>query len=219
MADEFEGRFSTKPLWLVVIIVVSQIIFLASLVSPQSVRESMVSEVQYMRTVYGDDSTFSIYNDAQNMSDKVLYDSGFESKVKAFFLPEEYRRTKQVTDMKNFNTGFWDVSERVIDGFFVNAEFAILRIYAVKPWLLMMLLVVTASLVTGLMQREVKKHGFEFSSPLRHGLARRLLYILPLLLYLTVVTPLAMPPYIYPTILGFVGLAIMLIVSNTIKRV
>ncbi|GAM71780.1 hypothetical protein JCM19236_6363 [Vibrio sp. JCM 19236] len=149
MADEFEGRFDTKPFWLVLFIIVSQIIFLASLVSPDSVRESMIDEVQYMRGVYGDNSTLSIYNNAQNMSDKLLYESGFADKTKQIFLPEEYRRTGQVEDDKNFNTGFWSLAEKIIDGFMVNVEFALLRIYAVKPWLLMMVLVFSASFVTG----------------------------------------------------------------------
>ncbi|GAM71779.1 hypothetical protein JCM19236_6362 [Vibrio sp. JCM 19236] len=45
------------------------------------------------------------------------------------------------------------------------------------------------------------------------------MYLMPILLYLAVVTPIAMPPHVYPIILAIIGLAIMLIVSNTIKRV
>lgn len=219
MADEFEGRFDTKPFWLVLFIIASQIIFLVSLVSPESVRNNMVDEVAYMQSIYGDDYTRSIFNDAQDMSDQLLYASGFARKTKEILLPEEYRRTGRVSDTKNFDTGFWAFCEKVIDGFMVNVEFAFLRIHAVKPWLLMMVLVFSASIVTGLMQRQVKKHGFEFSSPLRHGIAKKLMYWMPILLYLAIVTPIAMPPHIYPATLGVIGVAIMNILSNTIKRV
>ncbi|MEZ8967635.1 DUF4400 domain-containing protein [Vibrio breoganii] len=219
MADEVQTDYSKKPFWLVMFIIVSQIIFLASLVSPESVRESMIDEVQYMRGVYGDSATLSIYDSAKTMSDKVLHESGFAEKTKTILLPEEYRRTRQVEDNKNFNTGFWVIVERVIDGVMVNIEFALLRIYAVKPWLLMAVLVLVASTITGFLHREVKKHGFEYSSPLRHGIARRIIYLLPIIGYLLVVTPIAMPPHVYPIVLAVCGLCVAFMVSNTIKRV
>lgn len=179
----------------------------------------MQSEIKMMVEVYGYDSTKRIYQSSIDKSDLILYESGAINSIRNQFLPQEYLDTGGVSDSRTFNSNFWTIIDRSIHNIALSVEFALLRIYSLGQWLYLFGITVTACVFSGLLFREVKKHGFEYSSPLRNFLSRRVLYIMPLAIYVVIMLPLAIHPYVYVLLMVIFCLCFSFYTANTIKRV
>ena len=190
-----------------------------SVISPEALERTINQELEMMVGVYGLDSTQSIYNSSLNKSDEWLYESGVIKAIRGQFLPPEYLENGFVTDTKVFNTDFWVVVDRSINNLALNVEFTLLRMYSFGQWVYLFGIMIIASVMSGFLFREIKKHGFEYSSPLRHGVSRKLIYIMPLIVYVMLVLPLAMHPFFYPLLISILCLTMAFFLSNTIKRV
>ena len=211
-----ESSKSSKPFWVVVILILTQFVFVVSLVSKDTIEGSIKQELSYMIDTFGYEKTAQIYEKAV---DSTAANSGGLYQLKKLLLPEEFLSTGQVSDRNTFNTKFWMTVEGAIDNLSLNLEFFLLRVYALSPWAILSLVILSAAGMTGYLLREIKKQGFEYSSPLRHGLAKKGLYYMPLLAYLFFMIPIAIPPIAFPVLIGLVGLSVTLILSNTMKRV
>ncbi|MFA0393487.1 DUF4400 domain-containing protein [Vibrio sp. 10N.222.54.A1] len=219
MSDVDDSKSGTKPLWLAIILILSQVLIFISVISPEALEKTINQELEMMVGVYGLDSTQNIYNSSLDKSDEWLYESGAIKAIRGQFLPPEYLENGFVTDTKVFNTGFWTVVDRSINNLALNVEFTLLRIYSFGQWFYLFGVMIIASVMSGFLFREIKKHGFEYSSPLRHGVSRKLLYLMPLILYVMLVLPLAMHPFFYPLLISIMCMTIAFYISNTIKRV
>lgn len=219
MSDVDDSKSGSKPLWLAVILILSQVLIFISVISPEALERTINQELEMMVGVYGLDSTQSIYNSSLNKSDEWLYESGVIKAIRGQFLPPEYLENGFVTDTKVFNTDFWVVVDRSINNLALNVEFTLLRMYSFGQWVYLFGIMIIASVMSGFLFREIKKHGFEYSSPLRHGVSRKLIYIMPLIVYVMLVLPLAMHPFFYPLLISILCLTMAFFLSNTIKRV
>ena len=214
-----ESTRNRKPLWIAIILIVTQLVFVLSVVSKDTIQGSIKQELSYMIDTYGYEQTAQIYDKAVDSTTALTENSGLLGSIKQWLLPEEYLATGRVLDENFFNTGFWRAIEGAIDNLALNVEYFLLRFYGLSPWLILGVVLLSASVFTGYMLREIKKQGFEYSSPLRHGLARRCLYYMPMVAYLLFMVPIALPPVIFPMLLAVFSLSLALFISNTIKRV
>ena len=214
-----ESKGKSKPFWIAVILIFTQLVFVLSIVSKDTIQGSIKQELSYMIDVYGYDQTAQIYKKTVNSTTALTEDSGLLGSLKEWLLPEEYLSNGRVLDDNFFNTSFWGAIEEAIDNLALNIEYFLLRFYGLAPWLILGVVLLSASVFTGYMLREIKKQGFEYSSPLRHGLARRFIYYTPVVAYLLFMVPIALPPVIFPILVAVFGLSIALFISNTIKRV
>lgn len=219
MSDVDDSKSGTKPLWLAIILILSQVLIFISVISPEALEKTINQELEMMVGVYGLDSTQNIYNSSLDKSDEWLYESGAIKAIRGQILPSEYLENGFVTDTKVFNTGFWMMVDRSINNLALNVEFTLLRVYSFGQWVYLFGIMIIASVMSGFLFREIKKHGFEYSSPLRHGISRKLIYIMPLIVYVMLVLPLAMHPFFYPLLISILCLTLAFFLSNTIKRV
>lgn len=219
MSDVDDSKSGSKPLWLMIVLILSQVLIFISVISPESLEKTIEQELEMMVGVYGLDSTQSIYSSSLDKSDEWLYQSGFINVIRGQFLPPEYLENGFVTDTKVFNTGFWSAIDRAINSLALNVEFTLLRVYSFGQWVYLFVIMIIASVTSGFLFREIKKHGFEYSSPLRHGVSRKLIYIMPLIVYVMLILPLAIHPFFYPVLISILCLTMAFFVSNTIKRV
>ena len=201
------------------ILIFTQLVFILSMVSKDTIQGSMKQELSYMIDTYGYDQTADIYEKSVNSTTALTEDSGVLGGLKKLLLPEEYLSSGRVLDEGFFNTSFWEAIEGAIDNLSLNVEYFLLRLYGLTPWVILGVVLLSASVFTGYMLREIKKQGFEYSSPLRHGLARRCIYYTPIVAYLLFMVPIALPPVVFPILLAVFGLSLALFISNTIKRV
>lgn len=210
-----------RPLFVVAVVILSQIVFLLSLVSPQSIKVSISKELTYMESIFGRDSTKRIYAQSKQKTHDILYESGAIDFMRKAFLPKKYLLTGHVDDdfHRNLNTNFWQVIDGMIKNIGLNVEFTLLRYYALTKWIALVLIMISAAVLTGWFQRQIKRFGFDYSSPLRHGLARKGIYLAPTALYLLFVIPFAIPPMLFPVFFAIFAMSISFFIANTIKRV
>ena len=219
MSDVDDSKSASKPLWLAIILILSQVLIFISVISPEALEKTINQELEMMVEVYGVESTQRIYNNSINKSDEWLYESGAIQAIRGQFLPLEFLENGFVTDTNVFNTNFWMMVDRSINNLAMNVEFTLLRVFSIGQWVYLFGIMFTSSVMSGFLFREIKKHGFEYSSPLRHGISRKLIYIMPLIMYVMLVLPLAMHPFFYPLLISIFCLTMAFFVSNTIKRV
>lgn len=219
MASEQKSGWFGKPLVITIVLIMAQLLFMVSLVAPESLENTIEAELDMMVSAYGEKSTKEIYSQALDSTTAILDDSGAMEWLRTVLLPREYLQTGGVSDTQNFNSSFWTVVDNAIQNLALNVEFTMLRIKSFGQWIYMFVIMVIAAVMTGYFKREIKKQGFDYSSPLRHGLSRKWIYFTPVMIYLVVVTPFAFHPYIFPLLIGILSFAISMYVANTIKRV
>ena len=213
-----EQKSSSKPFWLTLLFVVLQVFFVFTLVSPQVLEDNMLKEVSYLDETFGKKATDNIVMKATNNTDYLFYESGFYGTLRGWIFPKEFLESRVIED-RYFDTEFWIAIDNVLIGVSYNIQFILLRIYGLFPWAALSIIITTASIISGYLQREVKKHGFEYSSPLKHGLAKRAIYFTPIIFVLFLIFPFAIPTEIAPIFVVFISIAISFVISNTIKRV
>lgn len=198
---------------------VMPILLIATLFLPSVVESSMQQELENIAHFVGSDETIEIYESVSYLSDSLLVDSGFIQWCREVLLPVEYLKGQDINDRLFFNTGFWKSVDQAIWGLALNLDFVLLRLWGLKIWIAAMIVFTVASMMSGYWIREIKKHGFEYSSPMRHGISRRVLYSLPLVALFYITVPLALPVYFVPIACAVYSMSVMTIVANTIKRV
>lgn len=218
MSDVY-NKNGSKCFWFFVIALLSQVVLFISVLSPEVVEKTMQSEIEMMVDVYGYDSTERIYQNSIDTSNFMLYESGVIDAIRNQFLPKEYLDKGSVSDTRTFNTNFWTIIDRSIHNIVLSVKLALLRIYSFNQWLYLLVITIVACILSGFLFREMKKHGFEYSSPLRHFLSRKLLYIMPLLIYIVIILPLSIHPFFYVVLMIMFCLPFSFYIANTIKRV
>ncbi|BBM67927.1 hypothetical protein VA249_45730 (plasmid) [Vibrio alfacsensis] len=194
-------------------------LFIVSLFFPAFAESNMNIELQNLATFVGYDEAKRVYESISMVSDELLIDSGAVEWLRDFLLPTDYLSGTEIKDTKFFNTPFWTAVDNAIYGIVLNVDFALLRLWSLKIWLAAMIVFTGASALSGYWIREIKKHGFEYSSPMRHGIGRRIFYTLPIVGIFYVVAPIALPSFFVPIACLVYSFAVMTIVANTIKRV
>lgn len=196
------------------------VLTIATLFVPTMVAESINTEVQYMATMVGHEHAEQMYTTASYMTNTVLYESGVIETVRNTLLPKSYLEGSEfVSGKETFIDGLWQPLDNAIQAVAMNVDLLLLRIQMLKIWLAAFVVLLVASFLSGYWIREIKKHGFEYSSPMRHGLSRRVIYIMPFLCFLYLIAPFAIPTVLLPFLLLQLCLAVMMLVANTIKRV
>lgn len=216
MSDSSQLR---KPLLIVVFLLLSQVLLVLSLFAPKSLEKAIESEISMMIDVYGSERTKKIYDSSQIKSNEVLYESGFIDYLRDLLLPKTYVKDGEVKEDGVLGTGTWEQIDNMIGNLSLNVEFLFLRLYSMLSWGYFFLILTVASAATGYMKREIKKHGFDYSSPLRHGLARKWIYLTPLSIYLLAFIPIALHPYLFVVFFCVFALSVSSFIGNTIKRV
>ncbi|NGZ66610.1 DUF4400 domain-containing protein [Vibrio aestuarianus subsp. cardii] len=210
---------SSKPFWILAMLLASQILFVMTLLIPEFVEKNMMQELVYIESAYGKEEADYIVNSVVSKSNSLMYESGVVEQIRQVLLPKKYIEHGISDDEKFFDDGFWFQVDSTIHNIVLNVQYALLRIYSMIPWVGLSVVIFSASIVSGYLSREIKKHGFEYSSPLRHGLSKKLIYSMPIIITIYLFIPIAIPVYITPIFSIIIATSLNMVVSNTIKRV
>jgi hypothetical protein len=217
MSDPNEKHMPITWLWVIAMTFVYFIVSVA-LLNPGALNALLNKEVAMMVDVFGEDETSLIIEDARSKKAYLLYDSGLHDSVQRMFLPKDFIETGEVQEKKVFNTAFFNKTDKFINNAFQSFDLAILRFYSFKPWLSLLTLLLGVCVYTGYYLREIKKQGFDYSSPFRRGLSKKFLIYLPVLILVIFLLPIPITPLYAPFIISIIGIASMTFISNTIKR-
>lgn len=212
-----EASVSRKPLWFVIALLATQLALVSSLVSKDRVINSFETEVAYMDGFYGEQATVGIVESASNLAQEYYVDSGLYETLLELFIPASYLSGTLPEHDAMYQ--LWVYADAVLTNIFIAVTFTIMRILSFQYWVPFMVLVGVPSLLTGYFLREIKKETFQYSSPLRFGVAQKTLYLCPLVLYLLIVMPFSFHPVIFVFLIVVIAVSISVGVANTIKRV
>ena len=101
---------------------------------------------------------------------------------------------------------WWSVVWSTMTRLSTSLLWAPYAIFMIGPWV-----------VDGWVQRERRKHTFEFSSPVRHRYAMMGLMTLPLVLFALLTAPLALNPLVMPAIIIGIGALMYSAIANFMK--
>ncbi len=197
--------------------VFSLVVLILSIASSDLMESVANEELLMMGNVYGIKNTQSYIDSASVISDSLFYDSGMVGAVKSFILPKSFT-DKIYTDKEYVPIYIWTYINEAIDNFMFSIHFSLVRICSFIGWLPLFILLMFGSIMSGVYQREIKKEGFEYSSPMRHGLAKKIILLLPAFSYVLILVPIATHPYIIPLVVALTSMFCGWFAANTIKR-
>ena len=201
------------------IILFSQVILIASIVSGELLESVASDEIEMMNSVYGSEITTHYLSKANKLTNEMMIDSGVEDSIRKFLIPKSYLNNESEFVFKDDASFFWKHVDASVSNLTGAVNFTLLRIVGFSSWLALFVLLTGGALISGYLQREIKKEGFEYSSPMRHGIAKKIIFTLPITVYIIVVLPIAIHPIIYPALVAVIAMFAGWYISNTIKRV
>ena len=217
MSDDNKGQ-GFKLTLLALVGLFCQIILVLSVLSPEIFITNMNKELSLMDDVYGREIATQYYNDAKSDSDALVVESGVINYMRNLFLPKWYIEQRPNDDHPMFKSMFTFV-DNAIHNLFLNVEYTLLRINSFKAWVALFILTVIGSVATGALIRKVKQHGFEYSSPHRLKAGKFLIVISLFMLYVFLVLPLTIHPFLFPLVIFIFNIGLVLFIANIIKRV
>lgn len=105
-----------------------------------------------------------------------------------------------------------------LDVFWLSLHQAFYRTAVMVSWMPYLFPLMMAALIDGLLQREIRKWQFSFSSPAAHRVASRLIFWMFALALISPFFPMALPPLAMPTMMGVCALALWVGAANIQKR-
>lgn len=217
MSDDKKGQGFKLTLFALVGLF-CQIILVLSVLSPEIFISNMNKELSLMDDVYGREIATQYYDDAKSKSDALVVDSGVLNYMRYMFLPDWYIEKRPNNEHSIFKSMFTFV-DNAIHNLFLNVEYTLLRINSFKAWVALFILTVIGSVSTGALIRKVKQHGFEYSSPHRLKAGKFLIVISLFMLYVFLVLPLTIHPFLFPLVIFIFNVGLVLFIANIIKRV
>lgn len=216
-----ENDNSRKKLTLTAILLCGMtLLTIATLFIPNMIEGSVNKEIDYLESLLGENDASVMHESASNMTNDFLYENGLIENVRGLLLPKSYLEgTESAYGKTTIIDSLWQPLDQAIQAIALNVNLFLLRVLMFKVWLYALVVLLIASFLTGYLQREIKKHGFEYSSPMRHGLSRRMIYVMPVITFIYLIAPFAIPPVIVPFIMMIFCFAVMTLIANTIKRV
>ncbi|NOI31833.1 DUF4400 domain-containing protein [Vibrio coralliilyticus] len=214
--EKGDSKFNfKKALLALAITLIGPAIWIVTLFYPQMIESNLNLELQNLSELIGEEATLELYQSVLDSSDSILIESGFIGEVREILLPREYLRGEPTVFGGD---AMWSAVDQAVYGLTLSVDFTLLRLYAFKVWVLAIIVITVASAISGYWNREIKKHGFEFSSPLLYDLGRKTLYSIPIVALMYLIIPFYLPAFIVPMATIIYSGAVLLVVANTVKR-
>ncbi|MBT9135164.1 MAG: hypothetical protein DDT34_00212 [Firmicutes bacterium] len=93
-----------------------------------------------------------------------------------------------------------------------------IRFFTVALWMPFLPFLVLPWIVDGWAKREIRKHTFDFSSPIQQQFAIKILMALPLIFFIALTMPFPMHPLATPVVMIGIGVALQVAIGQFMKR-
>lgn len=122
-------------------------------------------------------------------------------------------------DLKLDDRGLSALVDKRLDVFWLAVHQAYYRFATMMMWLPYMLPLLIVATIDGLIQREIRKWQFAFSSPAAHQTAVKVIYGVLAVVILSPFLPISMSPLTMPALMGAAAVASWVSMSNIQKRI
>jgi len=175
--------------------------------------KAMEQEQQYVLDYLGEETSNKIKQETDAWYIENIKESGVELATYNYFIPKK----NSSTGLENMAPWLFTWMEGRLDTFWWAVYQVVYKLGLFFSWVPYLLPVGIASLIDGLVTREKKKHGDDYSSPLRYDYALYAMYILLFIPLLYITTPIAVHPLWVP-LWGLCFCASNMILTSNIQQ-
>ncbi|SFS32494.1 protein of unknown function [Succinivibrio dextrinosolvens] len=200
------------------LIFVFELLFLVLFLSPEHVATTMAKEGVKIETTLGTDTLRELDKRTSQSFSSLFLESGLYAGVWHTLIPTEDEKEKSGA-FKNTGKGLFKWAEDKLTVCMFLMFQLLFRVHLMGMWLPSALLVLTASVYSGINLRRIKQGNFAFSSPTAHRSAIRGIIVMVTLLPLYFFLPMSVSPYLYPVLYLIWAFMIMGIIANIAKRI
>ena len=216
------GYGSVCTLILVIFFEVAVVLFL---VSADYARDGTVKEGAWISEALGDETNREIQRRADAMYEDTVIRWELTEWFYRLFIPSESERDgsrglETLGELGDLGSGsVFSVAESRWSAFLDMTYWTMRRIALFTIWLPVWLPAFVIAGVCGWLERAVKKTDFGYTSPVLFANSWRALIYALLLLLVSFLCPMPMPPSIVPALLGFMAILVGLCLGNVQKRI
>jgi hypothetical protein len=208
--------FRATIIWLLVILVEAGLV--VSFAEARSLEKLMASEHNMSMSLLGEQRGQSAYKRAEQVFRLLFVESGFVRFSYASFSVSPNNSTNKDPGM-DMAKGVVDYMDGRVDAFWAMSLLSLQRLIMGLSWLPFMVLLLVPAAIDGLVQRQIKKTNFGYTSPVRHQLALFGLVGLMFLPFLLALFPFYIGPLLAPIWTAIVAFGVLILFANTQKAI
>lgn len=217
MADTIEEKWP-KSLVGCVIFIFILVLGIATLVPNKMIDNAIVKEHEMSRALLGTEEMEAIIRQTDSIYIEVMINSGLKSGAADLFFPAPGAKTVSAFDSK-VSWWFRYIADRG-QALQKITYMIVYRIVLALHWIPFFVVVAAPAVIAGYMRWQAKRSGFDYASPFLNQHAVNLLFFGIIVMVVSVLLPLPLPPLVACTILiAVMPVIIALFVSNLPKRI
>ncbi len=215
-----EDSYKGKTLFFFIIFLFIEIIMIAIFVPNDWVIKTIHEENQSLVEIAGYENANNAWKISQGWYNYLFVDSGITSSIRSVMFPTEQERTDSL-GLEEF--GKYDLFpwiERRGDTLSMIIQQAMQRAYVAYEWVSTLLWLCIPAIAEGIITRAIKKHNFDYPSPIAHRYSVDILQISIAIFILSLLVPLAVSSLLIPILfVVIIPIVIIVIISNLPKSI
>ena len=218
-----KGKIGYGSVWTLILVIFFEIAVVLFLVSADYARDGTLKEGAWISEALGDETNLEIQRRADAMYENTVIRWELTEWFYRLFIPSESERENSLGletlgDMES-GTSIFSVAESRWSAFLDMTYWTMRRIALFTIWLPVWLPAFVIAGICGWFERAVKKTDFGYTSPVLFANSWKGLICALLLLLVSFLCPMPMPPSIVPALLGFMAILVGLCLGNVQKRI
>ena len=223
-----KGKSGYGSVWTLVLVIFFEVAVVLFLVSADYARDGTVKEGAWISEALGDGTNREIQRRADAMYEDTVIRWELTEWFHRLFIPSDAERNGSrgletlgdFSDLGDLGSGsVFSVAESRWSAFLDMTYWTMRRIALFTIWLPVWLPAFVIAGVCGWLERAVKKTDFGYTSPVLFANSWKALICALLLLLVSFLCPMPMPPSIVPALLGFMAILVGLCLGNVQKRI
>lgn len=220
-----KGKSGYGSVWTLILVIFFEVAVVLFLVSADYARDGTVKEGAWISEALGDETNREIQRRADAMYEDTVIRWELTEWFHRLFIPSESERDgsrglETLGELGDLGSGsVFSVAESRWSAFLDMTYWTMRRIALFTIWLPVWLPAFVIAGVCGWLERAVKKTDFGYTSPVLFANSWKTLICALLLLLVSFLCPMPMPPSIVPALLGFMAILVGLCLGNVQKRI
>ena len=220
-----KGKSGYGSVWTLVLVIFFEVAVVLFLVSADYARDGTVKEGAWISEALGDETNREIQRRADAMYEDTVIRWELTEWFHRLFIPSDAERNgsrglETLGELGDLGSGsVFSVAESRWSAFLDMTYWTMRRIALFTIWLPVWLPAFVIAGVCGWLERAVKKTDFGYTSPVLFANSWKALICALLLLLVSFLCPMPMPPSIVPALLGFMAILVGLCLGNVQKRI
>lgn len=211
-------RKKRSSLLMVVLLIFAEVAVIALLISSEYARESTIEEADWISATLGEQTSLVLQQRADAMYENTVMRWQLDDWFHQLFIPSESERQNS-KGLEALGEKAFDLAESRWAAFLDMTYWCMRRIALFTIWLPIWLPAFAISAAAGLLERAVKKTDFGYASPFVFSYAWRAVVLCFIVLLMSFLCPVPMPPSVVPALLGVIAVLLGLCFGNVQKRI